>query len=177
MPPPLGRPRIHAVVDDSRSDISIPVSGGRHSHGYGHSHEPVHKSSGSSEKRKNTTANTARTSAGGAGGPHVQPAIEGIQWDNLPTSFLHQYRSAYNLRTPSASSTYNHAVLSTAIGKKSPSYHQRQSQEALIAAIRRNFNNQAINEHDVIVDFLYAVKNKDRQFRRRFTPNTGPVGR
>ncbi|KAK6502127.1 hypothetical protein TWF506_002728 [Arthrobotrys conoides] len=83
----------------------------------------------------------------------------GILWDQMPITLLQQYRSANLLRTPSASTPYSAAVLSAGIGKKSASYRDRQPQDSLLSAVRRHFNNQAINEHDVIVNFLYTVKN------------------
>ncbi|KAK6353246.1 hypothetical protein TWF696_005223 [Orbilia brochopaga] len=95
---------------------------------------------------------------------------EGIPWDRMPISLLQQYRSANLLRTASASNQYISAVLSTGIGKKSPSHRHRQSQDALLSAVRRHFNNQAINEQEVIVNFLYTAKNSDKAFRHRFPP-------
>ncbi|KAK6341776.1 hypothetical protein TWF730_001269 [Orbilia blumenaviensis] len=83
----------------------------------------------------------------------------GIAWDQMPIALLQQYRSANLLRTPSASTPYSAAVLSAGIGKKSASHRHRQPQDSLLSAVRRHFNNQAINEHDVIVNFLYTVKN------------------
>ncbi|KAF3922798.1 hypothetical protein AA313_de0208107 [Arthrobotrys entomopaga] len=84
---------------------------------------------------------------------------EGIAWDRMPISLLQEYRSANLLRTPSASTQYSATVLSAGIGKKSASHRHRQPQDSLLSAVRRHFNNQAINEHDVIVNFLYTVKN------------------
>ncbi|KAK6341775.1 hypothetical protein TWF730_001269 [Orbilia blumenaviensis] len=94
----------------------------------------------------------------------------GIAWDQMPIALLQQYRSANLLRTPSASTPYSAAVLSAGIGKKSASHRHRQPQDSLLSAVRRHFNNQAINEHDVIVNFLYTVKNSDKSFRHRFPP-------
>lgn len=68
---------------------------------------------------------------------------------------------AYRLPVPSASQSFNHIVLSSGIGKKSPSrVRARTSKEQLATAVRKNFNAQPIQENDVIVNFLYSVKNQ-----------------
>jgi len=92
-------------------------------------------------------------------------------WDDIPLSVLHRYRQAYHLPVPSASAPYRHTVLSSTIGKKTPSRVQsRISRDALATAVRKNFNAQPIQENEVIVNFLYSVKNQDKKFRLRFPP-------
>ncbi|KAF8416986.1 hypothetical protein EV426DRAFT_625010 [Tirmania nivea] len=46
----------------------------------------------------------------------------------------------------------------------------RVTREQLATVVRKNFNAQPISESDVIVNFLYSVKNQDRTFRLRFPP-------
>lgn len=109
-------------------------------------------------------------------------------WDDIPLAVLHNYRQAYRLPVPSASSSYRNIVLSSGIGRKAPSrVRGRISREALATAVRKNFNAQPIQENEVIVNFLYSVKNQgeycagwlragadgratDKKFRLRFPP-------
>jgi histone deacetylase complex subunit SAP30 len=112
-------------------------------------------------------------------------------WDDIPLSVLHNYRQAYRLPVPSASSSYRNIVLSGGIGKKTPSrVRARISRDALATAVRKNFNAQPIQENEVIVNFLYTVKNQgeflcavelgkvltlgvDKKFRLSFPPPLG----
>ncbi|KAI5813870.1 hypothetical protein BZA77DRAFT_250873 [Pyronema omphalodes] len=107
-----------------------------------------------------------------ANGAHAHEGIEGIPWDDIPLDVLHKYRMAYRLPVPSASQSFNHIVLSSGIGKKSPSrVRARTSKEQLATAVRKNFNAQPIQENDVIVNFLYSVKNQvDKKFKLLFPP-------
>ncbi|KAH0270433.1 hypothetical protein KCU71_g18937, partial [Aureobasidium melanogenum] len=43
--------------------------------------------------------------------------------------------------------------------------------EQLAMAVRKNFNDAAVNEIDVMVDLLYKVRNQDKAFRLRSAPN------
>jgi histone deacetylase complex subunit SAP30 len=86
-------------------------------------------------------------------------------WDDIPITVLHNYRQAYRLPVPSASSSFRHIVLSGGIGKKTPSRARgggRISRDALATAVRKNFNAQPIQENEVIVNFLYSVKNQGK---------------
>ncbi|QSL66165.1 hypothetical protein MERGE_000540 [Pneumocystis wakefieldiae] len=42
------------------------------------------------------------------------------------------------------------------------------SNDALVNAVQRHFNALPVKEYDMIVQFLYTVKNKDKTFRRYF---------
>lgn len=82
-------------------------------------------------------------------------------WRGIDLDTLHRYRHAYKLQVPSASGGFNNTVLSTGIGRKAPSRARaRSSRDALATAVRKNFNAQPIQENDVIVNFLYSVKNQ-----------------
>lgn len=82
-------------------------------------------------------------------------------WDDIDLRTLHRYRYAYRLPVSSSSTGFNNTVLATGIGKKSPSRTKpRTSREVLATAVRKNFNAQPIQENDVIVNFLYSVKNQ-----------------
>ncbi|KAL7274460.1 hypothetical protein RUND412_002636 [Rhizina undulata] len=169
MPP--ARSRAH---DDSRSEAS---AGGERG---GSSRD---KHGGVDKRRMNAAASTTAAALGSqekgvgatnANGTHAHEGIEGMGWDDIDIKTLHKYRHAYRLNVPSASGGFNNIVLSSGIGKKTPSRaHMRISRETLATAVRKNFNAQPIQENDVIVNFLYSVKNQDKHFRLRFPPMLG----
>lgn len=83
--------------------------------------------------------------------------------DDLP--LLHRYRKAYQLDVPTAfRSPMNAAILSIpGIGRLSPTMARKRakrntSKEQLALTVRKHFNGLAVNETDVVVDFLYKVK-------------------
>ena len=84
----------------------------------------------------------------------------------MDTSFLHAYRHAHRLSTPSAfQSSLNQMILSNpnGLGPRSPTMvrprdRRRVSHEQLALAVRKHFNGQAVQEGDVVVDFLYKVR-------------------
>ena len=49
----------------------------------------------------------------------------------------------------------------------------KQSKEALAEAIRRDFNNQGVDEMAALGGFLYSAEKRDKAFRARFQ-NGGP---
>jgi len=86
-------------------------------------------------------------------------------WSDINIRTLHGYRYAYRLSIPSSSGGFNNTVLSTGIGRRSPARARvRIGREALATAVRKNFNAQPIQENDVIVNFLYSVKNQGMSF-------------
>ncbi|KAI9798203.1 MAG: hypothetical protein M1833_004952 [Piccolia ochrophora] len=97
-----------------------------------------------------------------------------IMWPQFETDVLHAYRHAYRLNTPSAfRSSLNQTLLTNpGIGKYSPTMARRREQrrvnkDQLAMAVRKNFNGLAIQEGDVVVDFLYKVKWQGRRFPTR----------
>ncbi|KAI9745353.1 MAG: hypothetical protein M1835_002619, partial [Candelina submexicana] len=119
---------------------------------------------GSSLKDVTTSNNTVSdpTNSGNNG----QDTGAGIQWLTFDTSVLHSYRYAYHLATPSAfSDRVNERILTapTGIGSMSPTMargkaKRRISKDTLALAVRKNFNGLAVQEQEVVVDFLYKVK-------------------
>ncbi|KAF2002268.1 hypothetical protein P154DRAFT_521095 [Amniculicola lignicola CBS 123094] len=89
---------------------------------------------------------------------------------------LQGYRRAYRLDTPSAfKNPLSHVILGNGIGRHSPTMarpkaKRRVQKEQLAMSVRKNFNALAVSETDVIVDMLYKVKTKDKEFRVRFAP-------
>lgn len=88
-------------------------------------------------------------------------------WAQEDLSLLQQYRAAHRMETPSAfNSIRNQFLLSNpGIGRQSPTMARRKAKrkvpkEQLAMAVRKNFNDAAVNEIDVMVDLLYKVRNQ-----------------
>ena len=88
-----------------------------------------------------------------------------MNWTAVDDSFVRTYRNSYRLKGPTAfRSPLNAALLTVAgIGRQSPTTARRRdkrstSRENLISTVRKHFNGLAVNETDVVVDFLYKVK-------------------
>jgi histone deacetylase complex subunit SAP30 len=88
-------------------------------------------------------------------------------WAQEDLSLLQQYRAAHRMETPSAfNSIRNQFILSNpGIGRQSPTMARRKAKrkvpkEQLAMAVRKNFNDAAVNEIDVMVDLLYKVRNQ-----------------
>ncbi|KAI5246692.1 hypothetical protein E4T42_06312 [Aureobasidium subglaciale] len=91
----------------------------------------------------------------------------GFTWGQEDLSLLQQYRAAHRMDTPSAfNSIRNQFLLSNpGIGRQSPTMARRKTKrkvpkEQLAMAVRKNFNDAAVNEIDVMVDLLYRVRNQ-----------------
>ncbi|KAL6710977.1 hypothetical protein ACN47E_006852 [Coniothyrium glycines] len=99
-----------------------------------------------------------------------------IKWASQDAAVLQSYRRAYRLDAPSAfKNPLSHVVLSQGIGRFSPTMarpkpKRRVHKDQLALAVRRSFNNMAVSESDVIVDWLYKSKTQDKEFRVRFAP-------
>ncbi|KAG4304717.1 hypothetical protein PORY_001770 [Pneumocystis oryctolagi] len=72
----------------------------------------------------------------------------------LPTVTLQRYRNVYKLQAPGGNRSGDTTLLPNG--------------EALTNAVRRHFNALPVKEYDMIAQFLYTVKNKDKVFRRYF---------
>ncbi|KAF2684580.1 hypothetical protein K458DRAFT_431490 [Lentithecium fluviatile CBS 122367] len=100
----------------------------------------------------------------------------GISWGTQDAAVLQGYRRAYRLDTPAAfKNPLSHVVLNQGIGRLSPTMarkkdKRRVKKEQLALAVRKNFNAQAVTETSCIVDWIYTVKNQDKEFRVRFAP-------
>ena len=47
---------------------------------------------------------------------------------------------------------------------------RRVSKEQLALVVRRSFKDQAVSESDVVCEFVYRVRNRDKAFRLRSAP-------
>lgn len=88
-------------------------------------------------------------------------------WAQEDLSLLQEYRAAHRMETPSAFNSIRNQFLLTnpGIGRQSPTMARRKSKrkvpkEQLAMAVRKNFNDAAVNEIDVMVDLLYKVRNQ-----------------
>ncbi|KAE8161626.1 hypothetical protein BDV40DRAFT_179475 [Aspergillus tamarii] len=132
MAPP--RQRATAVHDDSRSEGSSTTR--EHKTGTGKGRKAANSSavvnSASHVKISASVANVTSAPMGDGDQSDNQPKI---QWSEMPLEFLHSYRHAYKIPSPSAYPTeYSQLLLSKGIGLLSPTSiaaqraHLRQSQ-------------------------------------------------
>lgn len=98
-------------------------------------------------------------------------AGEAMNFDTLPLDSLRKYKSLHKLPTPSAL-TPNGYLLSGVMGKKTWSFKHRTrvNKPELAAAAKKHFMAQPVRESEIIVDFVYAVKNHDKAFKLQFNP-------
>ncbi|KAB8068919.1 hypothetical protein BDV29DRAFT_61478 [Aspergillus leporis] len=118
MAPP--RQRATAVQDDSRSEGSS--SAREHKTGTGKGRKAANSSvvvnSISSVKISAAVANVTSAPMGDGDQSDSQPKVH---WSEMPLEFLHSYRHAYKLSSPSAfSNEYSQLLLSRGIGLRSP---------------------------------------------------------
>ncbi|KAE8348729.1 hypothetical protein BDV28DRAFT_142858 [Aspergillus coremiiformis] len=132
MAPP--RQRAAAVHDDSRSEGSSTAK--EHRSGTGKGRKAANTSavvnSVSNVKISASVANVTSAPMGDGNLPENQPKIH---WPEMPLEFLHSYRHAYKISSPSAFPTeYSQLLLSKGIGLLSPTSiaaqraHLRQNQ-------------------------------------------------
>ncbi|KAG5359721.1 Transcriptional regulatory protein [Yarrowia sp. C11] len=103
--------------------------------------------------------------------PATMTAGEAMNFDTLPLESLRKYKSLHKLQAPSAL-TLNGYLLSGPMGKKTWSYKHRTrvNKPELAAAAKKHFMAQPVRESEIIVDFVYAVKNHDKAFKLQFNP-------
>jgi histone deacetylase complex subunit SAP30 len=95
-------------------------------------------------------------------------------WAQEDLSLLQQYRAAHRMETPSAFNSIRNQFLlnNPGIGRQSPTMARRKAKrkvpkEQLAMAVRKNFNDAAVNEIDVMVDLLYKVRNQGMSRRTK----------
>ncbi|KAI9678432.1 MAG: hypothetical protein M1829_002030 [Trizodia sp. TS-e1964] len=167
------RARALAPLEDNRTDE--PPAKDKHLTAKGR-HSAPHGSSNLAASSKDAKATALGSTAAASSNSNAVPENgPGISWTSFDTAVLHAYRQAYRLNTPSAfSNSFNRVVLSNrGIGRYSPTMariksRRRVSKEQLALSVRKNFNCLAITESEVIVDFIYKAKCKDKEFRMRF---------
>lgn len=110
----------------------------------------------------------------------LTPLSVQLQWSTFDRETLHAYCREHNLSLPSAfTSTFHQAILSQprSIGIHSPTMlrrkKQRQNKEQLTKAVRKHFNGLGVQENDVIVDFIYKIRNGNATKERG--PQKSPI--
>lgn len=90
-----------------------------------------------------------------------------MEWNRASIQLLNTYRVAHNLSAPAAfTSPLRQALLTNpGIGRQSPTMarkrdQRRVSKDQLALAVRKNFNNAALSEIDVVVELVYKVRNQ-----------------
>ncbi|PTB70748.1 hypothetical protein BBK36DRAFT_1175374 [Trichoderma citrinoviride] len=97
----------------------------------------------------------------------TEPLLPSLPWSSFERRSLHAYVREHELTTPASySSSFHNWVLSRpgSLGLHSPTMVRkqqikRQSKDQLALAVRKHFNGLGIQENDVIVDFIYKVRN------------------
>ncbi|KAM0448959.1 hypothetical protein ACHAO4_008188 [Trichoderma viride] len=97
----------------------------------------------------------------------TEPLLPSLPWASFERRSLHAYLREHELTTPSSyTSSFHNWVLSRpgGLGLCSPTMVRkqqikRQSKDQLALAVRKHFNGLGVQENDVIVDFIYKVRN------------------
>ncbi|KAM0465626.1 hypothetical protein ACHAPV_001679 [Trichoderma viride] len=97
----------------------------------------------------------------------IEPLLPSLPWASFERRSLHAYLREHELTTPSSyTSSFHNWVLSRpgGLGLYSPTMVRkqqikRQSKDQLALAVRKHFNGLGVQENDVIVDFIYKVRN------------------
>ncbi|RFU74444.1 hypothetical protein TARUN_7808 [Trichoderma arundinaceum] len=97
----------------------------------------------------------------------AEALLPSLPWASFERRSLHAYLREHELTTPSSyTSSFHNWVLSRpgSLGLYSPTMVRkqqikRQSKDQLALAVRKHFNGLGIQESDVIVDFIYKVRN------------------
>ncbi|TLD26623.1 hypothetical protein PspLS_05019 [Pyricularia sp. CBS 133598] len=133
-------------------------------------------SAAGSNLRDSVTADAAATlaaqsltkTANSASNPLAQdPSAAGsvLQWSSADRPFLQKYRRVHRLSTPTSFLTdYHQWVIGRpgSIGLQSPTMRRtktfrRQSRDDLVGVLKKHYNSQAMQENDVLVDFVHKV--------------------
>uniref|UniRef100_A0A0L0NQ54 Histone deacetylase complex subunit SAP30 Sin3 binding domain-containing protein n=1 Tax=Candidozyma auris TaxID=498019 RepID=A0A0L0NQ54_CANAR len=105
-------------------------------------------------------------------GPNDKPKIDALDFTTLNVSSLNKYNRKYALNLP-AIRTLNEDILLSALGKKTYS-SKRLTQEHKISKpeiashCQKHFMASPCRENEIISNFLYKVKNEDKEFKLTF---------
>ncbi len=152
-------------AEDVRSDASSRASSGGAATG------TASTTGYMTERRKQLALNGEPTASNAS-------SANSFQISSLPISTLRKYKSAYKLQiSPSSSSLSTYIGPLASLGSNGASGGglvksgvTRTNKEDLANGVKRHFSNLNVKENDVIVHFLYSVKNHERVFRLRFPP-------
>ncbi|GAB7354249.1 hypothetical protein MBLNU459_g4784t3 [Dothideomycetes sp. NU459] len=167
--PPKGS-RVIRDDNDSRSDGSSSKQAANNATGTRGKRQGAAAQNGSSNLKDAVSANDVSSAQASSS--------NGFTWHQEDLSLLQNYRAAHRIDTPSSFTSSRNQYLLTnpnGIGRQSPTMARKKdkrkvSKEQLALAVRKNFNDAAVNEIDVMVDLLYKVRNQDKPFRMRSVP-------
>lgn len=103
-------------------------------------------------------------------GPNDKKKISPLDFEVLPTSSLVKYNKKFSLSTQQPH-TINGYMLKSEIGKKTDSYKKsakKCTNRELAASVKKHFMALPCRENEVITNFLYKVKQQDKDFKLSF---------
>lgn len=104
-------------------------------------------------------------------GVHDKPKVEPLDFMAFNEKTLDQYGKKYELDTP-LTETLNENILSSEIGKKTYSYNNKNgfkiSKIEKANNLKKHFIGLPCRENEIITNFLYKVKNEDKDFKLSF---------
>lgn len=127
-------------------------------------------------------ANKARTQAAQAAqqevlarhinsnGAHDKPKVHPLDFSTLPDKALRSYVAKHGMQQP-LPMTLNADILNLHIGKKTHSSKRSQTlmpKRELAEKVKDHFMALPFRENEIITNFLYKVKNQDRDFKLTF---------
>lgn len=103
-------------------------------------------------------------------GPQDSPHVDPLDFASLLDKSLRAYINKHALHQP-APTSLNADILNLHIGKKSHSYKKSQTlapKREVAEKLRDHFLALPVRENEIITNFLYKVKNQDRDFKLQF---------
>lgn len=104
-------------------------------------------------------------------GPQDKPKVHPLDFSSLPDKAIRSYMTKHSLQYPEPSSL-NADILNLHIGKKTHSYKKSlqtlMPKRELAEKMRDHFLALPFRENEIITNFLYKVKNQDRDFKLTF---------
>lgn len=185
MPPKGSRAAAAGNHEDSKSETPTHKEKNGHSTGSHQSGTKLRRvaSSAGSTLKDVTTAAALLSASQAQPPPAPEPFNPSLQWSTFDRDFLHKYRRAYSLTTPTSySSDYHSWVLNQpgSVGLHSPTVKRRkewkrQSKGSLTNTVRKHFNSLGVQENDAIVDFLHKVRTEGSYSSPRVKKQDLPV--
>lgn len=145
-----------------------------------------HKESASESESKQTSnsraSNKARNAAAQAAqqefllkhinsnGPHDRPKPHPLDFNSLSEETLEKYNRKYGLNFPPPLSINGH-ILSSEIGKKTFTARNNKnkiSKPELSNNLKKHFLALPCRENEIIANFIYTVRNEDKDFKLSF---------
>ncbi|KAG7193334.1 uncharacterized protein KQ657_000750 [Scheffersomyces spartinae] len=134
--------------------------------------EPKLASSRTSQKQKNLQAQQEFLAKYiHSNGPKNTPPTHPLDFEALPTLALEKYNVKYGLRLPQPLSL-TADMLNSELGKKTYSYKKNNrgkiSKPELANEVKKHFLALPAKENEIITNFLYTVKNQEKDFKLSF---------